>query len=556
MGDTDDGNKPLPEDASSQLTYTNEENDLENRSNQSARAFDAGSQKSELQLTQDILNGYKEIVFKSRPNIANQYNLNKDTNFYDFSKRHIRENRNKIVKSRKQELIDTIEAHVRQRLGSNISQSVAKQLKTNDSVSTVQHSSPLSHPDSLNSILENSLPYFGSNNPAFKNVIVLACSGVSFNNTKFPRGHLFHSVKNNELYTNQITLFGHTSSARPVIFHAPYTYENIIEAKNSLQQLVREEKINGETRDKITSFLEDIYGSPHALSLDNYLDQLTVTNYWIFRSLFADYNKPVPSLVYLSQEKIVLELLTSYHLDKETVINKLLFESKSHSLIDRYYEGVTGAFSNEKKLGTYLFWALPKKSKYRLQLFRDGNVLRSDDNSYVLELTPQAVRKAIENNELIPSVMLTFWVLAMYYGLFLGGGYEQTFYLTQIKNKYSELLAELNLSDSDSTEGLVTTNLVIPRPLLTYLDGPNDMRIPATALDLLLYTDFGKEWYRLLESTKHVGLGLLIERTLPSIYREYVTDKTSADIFSKVTERDIEIFTGLNEKISPVASLS
>lgn len=548
--------KENPSKADASLTYTDEENDLENRSNQSYKAFDTGTIPSGLTLTPELFDDFKKTVFTSRPNIAHFYNEFGSTSFSDYVKTHVKENRNKIIKQRKPQLHKTLHAHVTKTLGSGIADSVIKQLKTNDSVSTVQHASPLGHPDSLNSVLENALPYFGGNNPSVQNVIVFACAGVSFNNTKFPRGHLFHTYINQTLNTNQASLFGHTVDSRPVIHHPPYTMDAITGIRNSLVQLEREEKITKEMSRETMRFFTQVYASPHVLSQNDYPDQLTVSNYDLFKKLFGHYNKFTPNLVYLSQEKIVLELLLEHHLHQDTTIHKMLFDPSVHTLIDKYFNGVTGAFSLEKRLGTYLFWAIPKKTKYRTQLWREGNMLKTADGSFSVELTPEAIEQAIHNKELIPSVMLTFCVLALYYGLILGGGYEQTYYLTQTKKNYNDLLSEMgDTESSNATEGLVTTNLVIPRPLLMYLDGPQDLRVPATGLDMYLYGDKGKTWAQMLEAAQHITMGEIIERTLPSIYREYCKDAQNFEMFSKLAERDIEKFNGLEQKITPLSQL-
>lgn len=557
MEDTNADTKTSADDPSQgALTYTDEENDLENRSNQSYKAFDTGSTPSSLTLNNDLFSDFKKTVFTSRPNIANLYNTIGTMPLYDYAKTHTKESRNKIVKTRKAALHSTMHEHVRKVLGSAIADSVIKQLKTNDSISTVQHYSPLGHPDSLNSVIENALPYFGASNPAFQNVVVLSCASVSFNNTKFPRGHLFHSYSDNTLHTNQVNLFGHSVDARPVIHHPPYAMDGIIESRNALTQLQRENKLTKEMSQEITRLFSTLYASPYALSQDDFVDQLTVTNFEFFKKLFAHYNKPTPNLIYLAQEKVVLDLLLEHHLHQDTTIHRMLFDPSLHTLIERYFEGVTGAFSLEKGLGTYLFWAVPKGTKYRTQLWRDGNTLKTADGAYSVELTPDAIEQAIHNKELIPSVMITFSVLALYYGLILGGGYEQTYYLSQTKKNYTAMLTEFGDSESvEATEGLITTNLVIPRPLLLYLEGESDLRVPATGLDMYLYGDKGKSWGNILEAAKKVTMAEIIERTLPSIYREYCKDAANFSTFSQLAERDIEKFNGLDAKIPSLSKI-
>ncbi len=535
-------------------TNLEDKNEAE-RQNISPRDFDTGSTSSGIEVTEDIFNGFKWKVFGARPNVAKMYETIKDQAFYNYSKSHIRENRNKIIKGRKEELSATIYEQVRRTLGSTIAESVVRQLKDNSSVSTVQHSSPLGHPDSLNTILQNALPYFDSNRPDLKNVIVMACSQVSFNNTKFPRGHIFHSFEGGKLYTDDITLFGHTVDALPVIHHGPYDATGIKECQNWLLAYEREGKISKETKQRISSFINKIYNSPHPLSADDYLDQLTITNYFIFKKLFQKFNKFRPNLVYLSQEKVTLDLIKNNHLEKDTIINKILFDSRYYALLEKYFDGITGAFDSNKNLGTFLFWGHPNDG-YKIQLkHEDGKLV--GENNFSVALTPEGIRKAIDNKELIPSVALVFIVLAFYYGLFLGGGNEQVNNLTLMKDAYTKLLQEVNDSENlEAIENLITTNYVIPRPLIAFADGPNDIRIPATALDLIVYGDGGANFGKLINATKNVTVGELLERAFPSFYREYAVNDSDYETLSKLYERDVEKFRKLDEKIPSLFTFS
>ncbi len=518
------------------------------RQNISPRDFDTGSISGGIKIDEKTYESFKEKVFKTRPNVAKMYDSIKDQTFYNYSKSHIRENRNKIIKTRKEELAATVYEQVRRTLGSNIAESVVKQLKDNSSVSSVQHSSPLGHPDSLNTVLQNALPYFDSNRPDLKNVIVMACSGISFNNTKFPRGHIFHSYQNGELYTDDITLFGHTVDALPIIHHGPYDFTGIKECQNWLLAYEREEKISKETKQKISSFINEVYNTPHPLSADDYLDQLTITNYWIFRKLFQKYNKFRPNLVYLSQEKITLDLIKNNHLVKNTAINKILFDSKYHDLLGKHFDGITGAFDKKNDSGTFLFWGLPKNG-YKIQLKLEGNKLVGENN-FSMELTPESIKKAIEDKQLIPSIALVFMVLAFYYGLFLGGGNEQVNNLTLMKEAWIKMFQETKDQENiEAVENLITTNYVIPRPLLAFAQGPNDLRVPVTALDLIAYGDQGANLGQLINAAKNVTAGELLERAFPSFYREYAINDPDYEKLSKLFERDVEKFRGLDKKI-------
>ncbi len=520
----------------------------DNNKAQQFKAFDTGTEKSDSNLTPESFEAFKKYVFSEQTNISNLYNEIGETPFYNYSRAQVRENRNKITRSRKLESIPIIKEEVRRVLGSEIAESVGKQLKTNDSIATVQHHAPLGHPDTLNATIAGALPYFGSSNPEHQNLLVFACAGVSFNNAKFPKGHLFHSMVEGKLSTHQFTFFGHTVDPRPVMHHHAYDYEDIVSIQNARQQQKREGLITEDTYNRLMSLVKEIYSSPHPLSLNDYVDQVTVSNYWLFKKLFENYKKSVPNLVFLSQEKIALQLMMAYHLDNKTSINRMMFDSEVLDLIETHFDGISGAFSKKEGLGTFLFWALPKHGKYRVQLYRNGNFLEDKEGSYKVELTPESIRKAVNNNELIPSVMLSFSILACYYGYILGGGHLQTEYLAQMKEAYAKVMEKVGEIESvEAVEGLTTNNFLIPRPTLLYLKS-NGKRIPATGIDMLMYGDRGENWSLILEASKKVTMGKIIERILPGLLRD--TNDTENVEMSKITERDIEEFNGL-DKIIP-----
>src|SRR5690606_12291571 len=120
---------------------------------------------------------------------------------------------------------------------------------------------------------------------------------------------------------NQLTFFGHAVDARPVMYHHGYDYEDIVSIKNTLQQYRREGLVNDEYSQKISAIIDEIYSPPHPLSVDDYVDQVTITNYWFFKKLFRNYRKSVPNLVFIAQEKVSLALILKHHIEQETIIH-------------------------------------------------------------------------------------------------------------------------------------------------------------------------------------------------------------------------------------------
>lgn len=514
------------------------------------RNFDEGLEVSGVKITEEILNKYEKEICASRPDIKQVIEKNGAQTFFDFTKAHIRENRNSVIKSRKQELHSVLSAHITPLLGTKIAASVIKQLKGNDSVSTIQHGVPLGHPYILSAVFQNALPYFGASNPNLQNVIVMSNSLASFNNYSFPKADALHVLGNNSLEVPQFNLFGQSHEAFSTIFHEPYGEVALSELEKRAVQLRQNGKLQKEHMQKIMDLLNNVYASPHVLAQKDYTDQLTVLNFHMWKELMKGYKKSVPNLIFLSQELITLALLKKYHMNTESILSKLLFDNSCSELFIKHFDGLNGAFNTAKQTGTFLFWAHSKQTGHREQLVLQDGMLKSTASSYGVLLSPEAITRAIEQNELIPSTSLVFIVLAFYYGLFLGGGIAQAANLDALQKAYVALLKDMSCEeDMQALEGLITANTIISRPTFLYLEN-NNLRIPATGLDIAVYSNGKSNWESVIESTRHVAFSEVLKRIYPFYYSQFVQEKDEE--LSKITEKDMEESVGLEQKIPPL----
>lgn len=508
------------------------------------------SKNPDLSINRSIFKRYLDKVFELRPNIKEIYDETKGVDLVSYDKKHIRENRNPIIRARKSELISVVQKNVQRLLGSKIADSVAKQLKGNDSVSTAQHSASLGH-YVLKLTLQNALPYFNSDNPNLQNVIVLACSDVSFNNSSTPRSMLLHTKQG----LDYLPFFGRAVDASPVIFHPAYTHESI---ENMLKEVEKIENAGGLNKfqvSKLKEILDDIYSSPHVLSAKYYTDQITIVNYYLFKNIFNNYPSRVPNLVYLSQEEIVSNLILEFHLQNRTTIHNVLFDPKMHQLLEKYFDKAEGAFSIKEQKGTFLFWGYDKQNKSRIKLFRQGNSLVSVDGSFRIELVPEVIRDGLESKKIIPTVMLSFFVLAFYYGLLLTGAYKQSYDLPRLLSKYIKMLKEYGDKEGIlATEDLITSNLIVPASIL-YLKDPGGEYVPATALDILINPEKQAKWEELFASYKQIPFSEVIVKMFPIIYNRLCPQKQKEEKLASITEQDLDQFTGFPKKIPPIVDL-
>ncbi|MBP7832388.1 MAG: hypothetical protein KA035_01315 [Candidatus Levybacteria bacterium] len=517
------------------------------------RNFDEGIESSDVRLTSSLFDAYESEIFASRPDIFQIVEEIGNKTFYEYSKSHIRENRNPSIKQRKKELHEAMYEEIWPLLGTKIARSVVRQLKDNDSVSTIQHSVPLGHPYILSAVFQNATPYMGEIAPHLQNVIVLANSLASFNNYSFPRADLLHLLTNKSLDSLQLSFFGQTKEASPTIFQEPFGDSEIQEIKKRIMQQRQAGKLNKEEGNKILRVVDEVYSNPHVLSQSNYLDQLTILNYNLFKYYTKGYSKQIPNLVFLSQELITLRLLKQNHMNMETVLGNLMFNEDFHKLFLKEFDGLNGAFSIEHDKGTFLFWAYPKGAKHRERLRLTDGILKSVESDYEVALTPEEVNKAILNNELIPSTSLVFIVLAFYYGLFLGGGVAQVKNLEALKKAYMSLLDQAKMLEEVSiVENLNVGNLLISRPTFLFMKWGKE-RVPLTGMDIVTYGE-KMNWDEVMKATRSVKMREVLARSYPFYYSQFT--KKKEEVYESINESDIENYKELDLIIPALFSVS
>lgn len=460
---------------------------------------------------------------------------------------------------RQKEFLTILEKETSRLLGTDVAKSVIRQLQKNQSFSTAQHFSSIIHPRTLNASLQSALPFFEADpsDDTYQNILVLSCANISFDNPWFPRGILFHTLTDNIFTANRLVFFSRKVRPLPITYAPAYTADAIVEMQEKIQDMKNKQLLPIPTFEALQTILDSVYNDPKVLACKTFTDQITITSFYMWKKILESVsnNLHIPNLVFLEQEHIVLQLLLDFHIGKTTIINEILFNPTYHALIEEYFDGIQGGFSITKQTGTFLFWAIPKEQKYRTQLFRKGNMLETMDGSYKIDLTPESITRGIKEKELIPSTQLSMIVLSMYYGYVLTGGMEQANYLSLTKEAYIKLLEKVGDKENlDTCKDTKTTNNVITRPVFTFLENNIGNRDGASGLDLFLYGKKGS-WNTVLEASKKVTLGNLIDRTLPNIYDEHCPDMEKEEKFSVITEAQIEKLIGFPQQIPPMASI-
>lgn len=486
-----------------------------------------------------------EKVLDKRPVLREIILKRGKKNLYEYAKDYINVNLNPPIQQRQDELIGTFQAEVEKLLGKQVAQEAADQLAAHYYVSTADHHGPVTHPFFINSNLLTAAPFFEHSDPVLKNVIVLSCGSVSLNNSSWPRGLLFNTHTKGKLQTQKLSFFPAKDRLCPVFNYRAYAKEDIERARGALKNLVKEGDVHQEEATQVEALLDEIYLRPEILDSKDFSDQVTKSNFHLWKRFFGPkYAEEAPNLIYLEQESLVSKLLINHHLHSDSTITHLLFDPAYDPLLQANFEGIMGAFDRKNNYGTYLFWALPKGAKYRVQMWKQGDNLVTEDGSYSVELKPEIIQKAMEAKEIIPSMMLSYIVLAFYYGLKCLGGFSQVNYLTFMKNAYIKMQVDRGNYRSIEVCARSQTKEMGGDFTLAFMAGPNGELIPSTGLDLILYGT-NETWPCLVEQSKLISLEEGIFTLMPEFYR----------ILYLETERDPELLSVSSEDITKLMKL-
>lgn len=493
----------------------------------------------------------KEKVLAKRPVLQTMLAKRGSKKLLDYANEYVDVNLPPTIPFRQAELLEVMEKQITHRFGLEAAESAIAQLKEFYFVSTADHSGPLTHPFFVNSNLLTAASMISHDKAVLNNVICLSCANIAYNNSSFPRGLFFHNYLNNQVNTHRLPFLSAKPTPHSIYAMQPYTLEGVKKVYSLLKEEMHAGKLEPEQYEQVCTIVKEIYEKPEVLECKSYCEQVGKTNFKLWQKFFEASGVQLPSLIFLEQEALVVELLTKYHLHQDTILNHMLFDSRYEPFIDNYFEDIFGSFSRKDSTGTYLFWALPKGERENLQLWRKGNYLVSKDEKYKIELHPEVIKDAMARKELIPGLLLNFCTLSFYYGLKCLGGFNQINYLTLMKNNYIKMNADLGNYRSIEICARAQTREMNDGLSVAFMEyGDNKELMLASGLDLILYGN-KDSWSAIMEIMKNITLEEAFNPILPEIYRiTYDKQEWEEDLLS-ITDKDISNLTELNKKIKP-----
>lgn len=381
--------------------------------------------------------------------------------------------------------------------GKDLAVSVTKQFLETGLVSTIDHHGLFGHPFFLNSNLIFSLK------PGIKYLPVLSTSGVSLNNSSWPGCLVLTSPKDRRLI--KLSFFNDEQKTGTVFKSAAISNDRLLQVAGRVSRL---DFLTAGQKERFRGLFEKVFKSE---DFGNFSDQACSVSHKIWREIFPT----APELVYFPLEDLVSGILEeAICTSPKHILHRLLFTGQGWSLLEKHFNGVRGAFGGGR--GSFLFWGLDAKGR-RFAFIRQNGSLSGLDVS--LALKPEQISAALAAREIYPTSLMCFLVL-LYYKVTCLGGFNQTTWLTEIKNKFAVLLAEMGEKEAAlAVAGLETGNFA--EGSLAILKNSQGY-FKASALDLFL----NSVGYPALQKLAHkVTLAQSIEAELPEVYRIVVPEK-------------------------------
>jgi hypothetical protein len=505
-------------------------------------------------MLENDLQKLRKLVFDRRPVLKEIIEKHGHKSLHEYVKDYLDVNSNVIIEERQSEFLETFGIEVERVLGKEVAKSAVTQLKKYYFVSTADHMGPINHPFFVNSNLLIASSIFNNPDPVLKNVIVLACSNISIDNSSFPRGLFFHNCVDNNFQLHRLPFFSGNLRPASVYKISAYGDEELDKMFTALKDKLEEGKITQVEFDRVEAILKRIYVYPEVLDKKWYKDQICLTNFNLWKEFFSESKENLPNLIYVSLEDVVVNLLIKNHLNQDTIINHILFDPEYEKYISSYFEDIFGSFSSANASGTYLFWALPDGAKNKMQLWRKGDFLVTKDESYKIELKPDLIKEALGKKELIPCLLLDFMLVSLYYGVKCLGGFNQVNYLTMMKEGYIKMNEKLSNPKSIEVCSRVQTKELCDGLTMAFLGGCSfDKKILASGLDLVLYND-KNSLATIMEDLKQISLKEAFDPSLPEVYKISYDEEEWDTELTKITDMDVISQTEFSQKIKPCVS--
>jgi len=494
---------------------------------------------------QELISALEQAIYTRRPVLGDIMAKHGQKNLYAYTLDFLDVNSNATLDARRGAFLDIVHDTLVPKLGSTVAAEVRAQLHHKPLVSTIDHHAIIDHPFFVNANIVWALPY---DTQKLKYIVVLSFASVSLNNASaFPRGLLLHGGIQWEWEMVKLPILPDKSKMRTVYGTPGYTGEDINKTFALIERKKTDWIFSPERAAHISSFVRDYLATEDLYNTPDLSTQITKINYNLWDQYFV--GSDTPKLIYLDVETLTAEVFLREVLhDTHHLHYKMLFDPTVRNMALECFDTIPGAFGIEEQWGTYFFRWLDAKG-HRVRLFVKDNTLSSTDGAIVIDLTPDAVRKALQMKQIFPSMLAVYTLVSLYYGMKCLWGFSQVHDLTLMKSGLEELLSRLgDISEIDVIKPIQTKEFGGDGIILSYSQKQDGLLTPMTGIDMYL-SDRKLSFADYRAISKQVSLSEMMLPMFPEIYTVLYTINQRDPKLSSLTMEEAMRVSGLQEKL-------
>ena len=381
--------------------------------------------------------------------------------------------------------------------GQEVAGKVTSQINKKPLVSTIDHHGIWGHPIFVNSDLIYSLHF-----NAGEFALALSTESVSLNNTSSWSGSaLYHEsgdLKRHSFFTDKLKTL-------------PVLSTSAISSKD----IDRFTKIAGARFGDLIEALDFkniISESLPVATKQSFSHQASLLTFAFWQKVFPS----APKLLYVPLESLILKYLLKIFESEDSFLSKIILTQEGRGLWQKYF------FTEH----TFMFWGIDAKGRRQI-------LSKMPNNSDIIRL--------IKEKKIYPSSPLCFAAL-LSAGIICAGGFTQTTWLTNTKEKLLMLLKDLGVVDAkiDAMQKIPTKNFA--ESSLAWLKIGQEYKTPS-GVDLFFT---GTDLYpKYLNLASNLSLEQSINLNIPTIYSVVVPKHEQMNGFNLEAEQKA-VFDALN----------
>lgn len=348
---------------------------------------------------------------------------------------------------------------------------------------------------------------------SIRDQIIFSASGVPMNN--------FFAKKGLEFDGNRVNIFSHKERHK-IVYGFP---RKEITCPSTAKNYDRKE----------CNFLCDLFKWMNELSNENFAtlsDQISYINYKMWPFIFEeDLREFIPHMYYISSEELAAELCTKL---EGSFMHDAIFDEPFRAKVLQEFNGVTGAWHFNESIediykGSTFFWGIENGERVRLTI-QENFLVDVENKNIKIELTPDAIRKALDDGTIYPAMFVVYGILIFYGGVRPVAGFGSMNYLHTMWEAWCRSLQYTFPSEYDLLQDYESGFIFGPN-ILFHRDGQGKL-VDSYALDILYRDGITREY---LENLKKIQFNDALKPSLVDIYNGYIPHdkRKSLDITSK-----------------------